>query len=87
MTTILIAADPAKAPSVVHHADKTYRPDSKGRYEVEDGHVADLRAHGLLTPAELETRAAAAKGEAPLAQRVAELDARVAALEGKKGRG
>jgi hypothetical protein len=43
--------------SVLHHEGKQYRPSKKGEFEIEDHHVAAVRAHGLELVGEREERA------------------------------
>lgn len=87
MSTKMVAADPARAPSRIEHEDKSYAPTKKGIYEVEDHHVAAMRPHGLMTESEAASLAAAAakiSGDSSLLDRFAALEARVDTLEGKK---
>ncbi|HUZ71538.1 MAG TPA: hypothetical protein VMU87_01015 [Stellaceae bacterium] len=87
MSTIkLVAADPARAPSVLYHQGAVYRPDRDGAFEVDEAHVNELRPHGLVTRGERDARDAAAAKTVPLEQRLADLEARVAALEGRKAK-
>lgn len=92
MSRFMVAKDPAKAISVIHHEQETYKPDGKGRFEVQDGHVDPLRAHGLQLEEEAAATAAPGKGKkgpdqsAELAAanaRIAELEAALAAARKK----
>ncbi len=75
----MILADPARPVSVVHHENRDYKPNRKGVFEIEDGHVAALRSHGLVT----EEEAAATAKLASLPDKdaeIAQLKKRVAEL-------
>ncbi len=77
--------------STIAHLDKTYRPGKDGVFEIEDGDVDALRAHGLVleeegsspnTPSAKGGKKASAEQAAALAEkdaRIAELEAQLAA--------
>ncbi len=81
----MVLRDPSRPVSVIHHEQATYKPNRKGVFEVEDGHVTALRAHGLRLEGEdvelLEAKTAIAAKD----KIIADLTARIEALEkGKK---
>ncbi len=53
----IVAADPAKAPHVIHHLGRTYTVDNDGEYDINSADVPDMQKHGLIkkAPAELKT--------------------------------
>jgi hypothetical protein len=70
--------------SVVHHHDAIYKPNRKGEWEIEDGHVAALRSHGLELKEEAELRARTVPvGESP-EEEAKRLEARLAEIRKKK---
>jgi hypothetical protein len=79
-TKIMVSRNPERAISTIHHDQKVYTADKKGRFEVDDAHVAVLRSHGLKLDGEPDD---------PVAQKaaddseIAKLKARVAELEAK----
>lgn len=77
----MILRDAGRAVTEIAHEHKTYRPNKAGKFEVEDGHVEALRAHGLKLEGEIDAAAKSA-----LADKDAEIVAlkkRVAELEGE----
>lgn len=80
MSKIMVAKSPEAPVSVIHHGDKVYRPNKKGLFDIDDGHVEAMRPHGLVLLEELE-KAAKAKATADLAAENDALKARVAELE------
>lgn len=78
MTTIMVARNPDRGITEVHHQGRRYKSDRKGRFEVEDGHVEALRAHGLKLEGEPDDAKAAVKQAADLAAENAELKRQLA---------
>jgi hypothetical protein len=81
----MVLRDPSRPVSVIHHEHATYRP-KKGVFEVEDGHVNALRAHGLRLDSEESELGDAKAAIADKDKTIADLTARIEALEkaGKK---
>ena len=81
---IMVADTPI---SVLHHAEKTYKPNKAGKFEIEDHHVDGVRPHGLVLEEEAEAKKKAkggAKAVEDLAAENAALKARIAELEKAK---
>lgn len=78
----MVLRDPSRGITEIGHEHKTYRPNRKGIFEVEDGHVEALRSHGLKLEGEIEKEAQAAISEkdkiiADQAKQIAELQAKL----------
>jgi hypothetical protein len=82
MSKTMVAEKPI---SVIHHEDKTYMPDRRGEFGIEDRHVDAMRTHGLILKSEAEERAARAASDSDKDKEIAKLKARLADLEGDGG--
>lgn len=86
MSKTMVMRDPTRPVSVVHHEAKTYKPNRKGQFEVDDAHVEALRAHGLKLEGEPDDAKAAVKQATDLAAENERLKARIAELEGERAK-
>jgi hypothetical protein len=53
----MVLRDPSRQITEITHEHKTYKPNKKGAFEVDDGHVEALRSHGLKLEGEVEPEA------------------------------
>ena len=83
MSKIMVAKGDVQT---IHHAGKVYTRGKTGTFEVDDGHVDALRPHGLRLKDEIEAEAKAKAGESAKDAEIAALRARIAEIEGKKGK-
>lgn len=49
----MVAIDPNKTPTVIHHESTVYKPKKNGSFEVDESHVTALRSHGLKVEGEV----------------------------------
>jgi hypothetical protein len=85
MAKIMAVADPAKPVHSIHHADREYKPNGKGKWSIDDAHVEALRPHGLILESEAEERARAEAAKfASDEDQIASLEGRLKELKAKK---
>jgi hypothetical protein len=81
MSKIMICKNPDRPISHIHHDRRDYKPNKKGQFEVDDGHVDALRAHGLKLEGEPDDPVKAEQQRVDQAAEIAALKARIAELE------
>jgi hypothetical protein len=80
---IMVLADAARPVHSIQHENQLYKPDRKGEWPIEDGHVPAARTHGLILKSEAGERAKLADLPGK-DEEIALLKARIAELEKKK---